>query len=211
MGDLIIAARGRRRAAVLVVSLATLLAAPAARAIQRDLGTPELQRAIKIGGGSDAERARFHAAYIFPLRSADPAIEQLEVLPEFRRVVIEAEDRLRKGDHMFGAGQASIAIRPWHDKVTLVLRLKFHPQNVLVTVPSYELAIGDRGPAPLDVRRTPVYAMTGTGQRPGTSMYGATVEADFDVAALGQTSRTVRVLLEGKELARATINFAQID
>ena len=64
--------------------------------------------------------------------------------------------------------------------------------------------------APLDVRRTPVYA-TGTTQKPGSSMYGATVEADFDVAAVGQTSRTVRVLLEGKELARATINFAQID
>jgi hypothetical protein len=42
-------------------------------------------------------------------------------------------------------------------------------------------------------------------------MYGATVEADFDVAALGQTLPTVRVLLEGKELARATINFAQIE
>jgi len=208
MGDPTTAARGWRQVVALVAVIR--LAAPAVHAIQRDLGTQELQRAIKIGSGSDADRARFHAAYIFPLRSADPAIERLEVLTEFRRVVIEAEDRLRKGDHMFGAGQASNAIRPWHDKVTLVLRLKFHPQNVLVTVPSYELAIGDRGPAPLDVRRTPVYA-TGTTQKPGSSMYGATVEADFDVAAVGQTSRTVRVLLEGKELARATINFAQID
>jgi len=208
MGDPTTAARGWRQVVALVAVIR--LAAPAVHAIQRDLGTQELQRAIKIGSGSDADRARFHAAYIFPLRSADPAIERLEVLTEFRRVVIEAEDRLRKGDHMFGAGQASNAIRPWHDKVTLVLRLKFHPQNVLVTVPSYELVIGDRGPAPLDVRRTPVYA-TGTTQKPGSSMYGATVEADFDVAAVGQTSRTVRVLLEGKELARATINFAQID
>src|SRR5713226_4752198 len=158
MGDPTTAARGWRWAAALVVTVATLLAAPAMRAIQRDLGTPELQRAIKIGSGSDADRARFHAAYIFTLRSADPAIEQLEVLTAFRRVVIEAEDRLRRGDHMFGAGQADIAIRPWHDKVTLVLRLRFHPQNVLVTVPSYELAIGERGPAPLDVRRTPIYA-----------------------------------------------------
>ena len=209
MSDPTIAARCWRQAAVLV-TLTTALTAPAARAIQRDLGTADLQRAIKIGSGSDADRARIRAAYIFPLRSADPAIEQLEVLTEFRRVVIEAEERLRKGDHMFGAGQAAVAIRAWHDKVTLVLRLKFHPQNVLVTVPSYELVIGDRGPAPLDVRRTPVYA-TGTTQKPGSSMYGATVEADFDVAAVGQTSRTVRVLLEGKELARATINFAQID
>src|SRR5919204_3007089 len=127
-----IAARGWRLAAALGISLA----APSVRAIQRDLGTQELQRAIKIGSGADADRARFHAAYIVPLRSADPQIERLEVLTEFRRVVIEAEDRLRKGDHMFGAGQASIAIRPWHDKVTLVLRLRFHPQNVLVAVPS---------------------------------------------------------------------------
>ena len=210
MNDPTIAARGWRQAAALVVTMATLLAAPAVRAIQRDLGTQELQRAIKIGSGSDADRARFHSAYSVALRSADPAIEQLEVLTEFRRVVIEAEERLRKGDHMFGAGQAAAAIRAWHDKVTLVLRLKFHPQNVLVTVPSYELAIGDRGPAALDLRRTPVYT-TGSAPKPGTSMYGATLEADFDVAAVGQTSRTVRVLLEGKELARATINFAQID
>ena len=210
MNDPTIAARGWRQAAALVVTMATLLAAPAVRAIQRDLGTQELQRAIKIGSGSDADRARFHSAYSVALRSADPAIEQLEVLTEFRRVVIEAEERLRKGDHMFGAGQAAVAIRAWHDKVTLVLRLKFHPQNVLVTVPSYELAIGDRGPAALDLRRTPVYT-TGSAPKPGTSMYGATLEADFDVAAVGQTSRTVRVLLEGKELARATVNFAQID
>src|SRR5207249_6164511 len=99
--------------------------------------------------------------------------------------------------------------RDWSSDVCssdLVLRLKFHPQNVLVTVPSYELAIGDRGPAALDLRRTPVYT-TGSAPKPGTSMYGATLEADFDVAAVGQTSRTVRVLLEGKELARATVNF----
>jgi hypothetical protein len=207
----VIAARGRRLAAAAVMTLAAALPAPAVRAIQRDLGTQELQRAIKMGSGSDADRARFHAAYIVPLSSADPAIERLEVLTEFRRVVIEAEDRLRKGDHMFGAGQASGVIRAWHDKVTLVLRLRFHPQNVLVTVPSYELTLGDRGPAPLDIRRTPVYAMTGTGQKPGTAMYGATVEADFDVAAVGRTSRSVRVLLQGKELARATVNVAQID
>jgi hypothetical protein len=211
MGDPITAARGWRQAAALLA--ATVLAAPAVRAIQRDLSTQELQRAIKTGGGSDAARARFHAAYLFPLRADDPAIEQLEVLTEFRRVVIEAEDRLRKGDHMFGAGQAAVAIRAWHDKVTIVLRLRFHPQNVLVTVPAYELAIGERGPAALDVRRTPVYSLTGTGQRPGTptAMYGATVEADFDVAAVGAGPQTVRVVLQGREVARTTINFGQID
>ena len=75
MSDPTIAARCWRQAAV-VVTLTTALTAPAARAIQRDLGTADLQRAIKIGSGSDADRARIRAAYIFPLRSADPAIEQ---------------------------------------------------------------------------------------------------------------------------------------
>src|SRR5438874_2577327 len=122
---LVMTARGCRLAAALVMTLATALAGPVVRAIQRDLGTQELQRAIKIGSSGDAERARFHAAYIVSLSSADPAIQRLEVLTEFRRVVIEAEDRLRKGDHMFGAGQASRVIQAWHDKVTLVLRLRF--------------------------------------------------------------------------------------
>jgi hypothetical protein len=212
MGDLIIATRCWRHAAALFAAVA--LAAPAApRAIQRDLGTEDLERAIKIGGSSEAERARFHAAYIFSLRADDPAIEQLEVLTEFRRVVIEAEDRLRRGDHMFGASQARTAIRSWHNKLTLVLRLKFHPQNVLVMVPTYELAIGQPGAAALDVRRIPVYPVTGAGQRaaPGTSMYGATIEADFDVAAVRPAPQAVRVVLEGKEVARTAINFAQID
>jgi len=212
MHDPIIAARGWRQAVAL--SAAVVLVAPAApRAIRRDLGTEDLQRAIKVGGSSEAERARFHSAYIVPLRVADAAIQQLEVLTEFRRVAIEATDRLRKGDHMFGAGQADSAMRPWHDKLTLVLRLRFHPQNVLVNVPPYELAIGEPGPTPLDVRRLPVLSLTGTGQRPGTPtpMYGATVEADFDVVAVRPGPQAVRVVLQGKEVARTTINFTQID
>src|SRR5207249_7066619 len=83
--------------------------------------------------------------------------------------------------------------RDWSSDVCssdLVLRLKFHPQNVLVTVPSYELAIGDRGPAALDLRRTPVYT-TGSAPKPGTSMYGATLEADrSEERRVGKACRT---------------------
>ena len=43
------------------------------------------------------------------------------------------------------------------------------------------------------------------------SIYGAVVEVDFQAADIGQTTRLVRVMLDVNELARTTINFAQID
>ena len=40
---------------------------------------------------------------------------------------------------------------------------------------------------------------------------GAIVEADFDAAAVGQGTRTIRLVLEGKEAARTTVDFSRLE
>ena len=201
---------------VLSFALAIALLAPIG-ATDLVLGPAELEHALTIGRASDAERARFHDRYLVTL--TDPTAQQLEVKSEFRRVVLAAEDRIRQGDHVFSARQANEATRPWRGKLTIALRLRFHPQNVLARVPSYEVAIGQPGGAAaatlkaLDVRRTPLYAVAGPGQKRGaaTPLVGGLVESDFDAVEIGQTTRGIRVMLEGKEVARTAIDFARIE
>lgn len=194
----------------LPVVLAVALLAPA-RATDLVLGPVELEHALTIGRASDAERARFHDRYLAAL--GDPTAERLEVVTEFRRVVLAAENRIRQGDRMFSARQANETNRPWRGKLTIALRLRFHPQNVLVRVPSYEVAIGQPSLRALDVRRTPLYALQGSNQQPGvaTALIGGLVESDFDAVEIGQTKRAIRVLLDGTELAHTTIDFARLE
>src|SRR5262249_45572011 len=80
----------------------------------------EMERALSIGRASDSERARFHQPYVVVLN--DPTVDQIDVLTEFRRAVLFAEEQIRHGDHMFGLRQAEPALRPWHGKVTIVAR-----------------------------------------------------------------------------------------
>jgi hypothetical protein len=56
--------------------------------------------ALVVGRRPDAERARFHSRYEF--RVGDPTVERIEVITEFRRVVLAVEERVRFGDHLFG-------------------------------------------------------------------------------------------------------------
>src|SRR5262245_54254385 len=100
----------------------------------------ELERALQIGRAFDSERARFHKPYV--IVPNDPTVEQIEVVTEFRRAVLFAEEQIRRGDHMMvGIRQAEAALRPWHGKVTIVARLRFHPHNVFLASPPYDIAI----------------------------------------------------------------------
>jgi hypothetical protein len=196
--------------------LATVcLSAPAGlRALVLDVDQDQAYRAIALGRGTEAERARFHARYIVP--ASDATIERVELLTPFRRVVIETERRLGGGDHMFGARQAADLLKPWRGKLTIIVRVRFHPHNVFVTMPAYEAVVASPAGVEVrlgDVRRTPIWAMAEPNQKRGTStaLIGAVVESDFDAAAVGQTTRVVSVMLEGQVLARATIDFARLD
>jgi hypothetical protein len=114
---------------------------------------------------------------------------------------------------MFGARQGDELIRPWRAKVTFVLRLRFHPMNVFVTVPSYAIAVGSPDLEAIDVRSTPISALPASNQKPGAhvALVGAIVEADFDAAAIGQSTRIVSVRLDGRELTHASVDFSKLE
>ena len=206
----------------LVLSLACALALgtlPGLGALEISLSRQGIERALAIARGSEAERARFHGRYRFAVN--DPTVAQVEVITEFRRVVIAGEDRLRKGDWMFtqGTRAAEAAVQQWHEQVAIVAQLRFNPLNTYVTVPSLDIMVGDplseETVTPLAAHTTPQFSLPFpvAGKRGVTtsSLVGAVLETDFQASAIGQTKRRVSVLMEGKELARTTVDFASIE
>jgi len=164
------------------------------------IGQAELRRADAVARSSDAERQRFHAAYIFDHPSSSSTetlavVERIEVVTEFRRAVMAGESRLRLGDHMFGLAVLEHAVAPWRGRLAIRADLKFHPQNVLISVPAYEIVLGTGGAdlvEPIDTTRAPVYALLGKDEK-GGPLAGATVEASFDAARLDGSAWPVRV------------------
>jgi hypothetical protein len=63
---------------------------------------------------SDIDRAPIHAPYITTLDSE--FLERVEIVTEFRRIVLLAEDHILKGDHAFAYSSriAGEAARPWN-------------------------------------------------------------------------------------------------
>ena len=195
---------------VLPLALAlALVTVPRLGALDVALSQQDIERALAIARGSEAERARFHSHYLFSLN--DATVTQLEVITEFRRFAITAEDRLHRGDWMFtqGTRAAERALAPRRGQTTIVAQLRFNPLNTYISVPVFEIRLGA---PPLDTRTTPQYAPPIPGQRnTATSLVGAVLETDFAAAAIGQMARPVSVMLDGKALARVTVDFAHIE
>ena len=208
----------------LVVPLAFALALvtlPRPGALDVTLGQQDIERALAIARSSEAERARFHGRYRLPV--SDSTVIHVEAITEFRRVVIAGEDRLRQGDWMFtqGTRAAEAAVRTWHGQVAMVAQLRFNPLNTYVTVPVLDIMLGDPLAdgivTPLTSHTTPQYSLPFPVPVPGKkgvttgSLVGALLETAFEASAIGQTTRRVSVLMDGKELARTTVDFASIE
>jgi hypothetical protein len=206
----------------LVLPLACALALgalPRLGALDVSLSQQDIERALAIARSPEAERARFHSRYRLAVN--DATVTQVEVITEFRRVVIAGEDRLRKGDWMFtqGTRAAEAAVRQWHEQLAIVAQLRFSPLNTYVTVPVLDIMVGDpfseEVVVPLAAHTTPQfslpYPVVGKKGVTTSSLVGAVLETDFQASAIGQTRRRVSVLMEGKELARTIIDFASIE
>jgi hypothetical protein len=172
----------------------------------------DILRAMRLAQESAATRAQFHAPYIFKVD--DATVEQIEVITEFRRYVLTAEEQLRLGNWLFARGtrEAQDAVRPWRGHLSIVTRLRFHPQNTFVSIPPYEIAVGGPDVAALNVTRTPTNGFFSNA--PGDKfapLTGATIEAVFDPASIGQTARRVSVRLGDQDVARVTIDFARLE
>jgi hypothetical protein len=187
------------------------------------LGSTEIERAQQMARSREAERAQFHRKYLFDLPG--DTVTQIEVITEFRRLVMITEDRLRLGDQMFSRGvrAAEAALAPTRGMLTLKAKLRFHPLNTYADVPAVRLALGPPATsntatagALLEVLDTKV---TGEHAPPFKTrdghtvsiLTGAVVQTDIPASRAGQTTRAVGVVLEGRELVRTPIDFAGLD
>jgi hypothetical protein len=136
------------------------------------------------------------------------------VITEYRRYVLVTEEQLRMGNWLFAQSvpRAQERLAPWRDRLTLAARLRFHPQNTLIGLPPYELAIGAPELTPLELTRTPINALlSGRRNDHHAPLIGATLDAVFDAALVGQTTRPVVLSLDGQPIATVTIDFSRLD
>lgn len=176
------------------------------------LGRPDIERALDLARWphTDAERAQFHARYVtkykLPDALAGPAVESIEVITEFRRMELIAEEHARLND-LFARGgfihEAENALQPFRGHVSIVAHVRFG----LLTAVSPNCTVAIAGPAALAAlaqNATPVYS--------DRSQIGTDFDAIFDAAAIGQTMRVVTVRADdGAELARGTVDFRVLE
>lgn len=196
---------------LLAVLVSVLPLQSAARAIIVAPTPRDVERALKLAQAPEPQRAAFHKPYVLHLDHAE--LEQLDVITEYRRYVLAAEDQLRMGNWLFAQSvrDAQEKLKPWRERLTLVARLRFHPQNVLIGIPPYEIALRNPDLAPLNLTRTPINALLSG--RPGdfnAPLVGATLEAVFNSSTIGQTAGHAILSLEGKQVASVTIDFSTL-
>ena len=176
-----------------------------------NISDQDIAAALSIARSTDADRARFHAPYIKAVNT--PFVERAELISEFRRVVLLAEERRAKGDHGFSYsnGAASAALEVWRRRLSVVARVRFHPQNTYITVPQIEMSMAGHERALIGVLKEPVYALaTGT---PGDfiPIMGAVVTGVFEAETIGQGEREFVIRMDGKELGRVSFNLAMLE
>jgi hypothetical protein len=186
-------------------------AAPSA-AMDLQLTTADVDRALIIARGTERERERFHAPYIQQLDS--PTVESIEIISEFRRVVLVAEEHILRGDRAFAYSSrlAADAVKPWSNRVGILARLRFHPLNTYVTLPDIEVVLdGPKADAALiGVRKAPLHGFVSSPDERAPLM-GAIAEGVFDAAMIGRTERNVIVRVDGKTVAVAQLDFGSVE
>jgi hypothetical protein len=197
------------------VAAAFLLAQMPLAALTDVLTERDITYALTIANGPAAARSLFHAPYIVAID--DPTIEHLEVITEFRRFVLAAEKELETGNWMMGRGgydskgrTLKDVLRPVVGQVSLRARLRFHPLNNYSTVPAFDILLGDPTLLAINTIRTPHVSLA-TGE-PGTRdvITGATLEVFYNAPTIGNRALPVRLISEGKELARVSVDFSGV-
>jgi hypothetical protein len=176
----------------------------------------EVAQALNIANGSDASRALFHAPYRVAID--DPLIEHLEVITEFRRFVLAAEEQLKSGNWMMTRGGYDTKGRTIKDllrsrsgQVSIRARLRFHPLNNYVALPAFDILLGDPTLLGIDAVRTP-HVNPSNGE-PGTRdvIHGATIETFYNAPTIADRVLPLRLLFEGKEVARRSVDFSRVE
>ncbi len=190
------------------------------------LSRADVERAVSLARWphTDAERAHFHDPYfVFTatdgLGQARTMVVEVEVVTEFRRVELLAEEHERLNDNFGRGGTDGVfqALRPWRGKVAVDvhLQLPFQTSQLpessaqTIPIPPTEIEVSGVGKLPArQVFRTVATARSGFSPQ---WLQGNIVEALFDTAAVGRTTRDVRVTVDGHELVRVAANFATLE
>jgi hypothetical protein len=201
-------------AAAAVTALVVFFGTTEARALLLLLKTADVERALTLARWptTDAERARFHERYTFTVSGPTFeyfAVQRVEVITEFRRLELIAEEHARLNDLFGRGGLADVeeALRPWRGRLSIVVHLTFDPSKYITGVPTVSPAlVGRTIVVPIQISRSGVY---GGGDQP--VLIGARVDAQFDAPSVGHTIRPLLVHRDGKEIARVTIDFTKLE
>lgn len=198
------------RIGLIALALAGLTIARAA-AIDLDVTAEDIERALALARRGDKERALFHAPYVAAVDTT--FVERIEVVTELRRVVRMAEDHIRRGDRAFSYSvtQAQRELSPWKQRVAIVARLRFHPQNTYVGVPAVNIRLEGHDGEAIGTLVEPVLAFATGAPGERIPILGAIVEATFDATTVGQTQRLVVVTVDKKEVASHLFDLGRLD
>ena len=196
-------------------AVASLIATAPLAAVTEVLTGEDVSRAFTIASGSDETRERFHASYVVPFD--DPLVERLEIITEFRRLVIAAEEQLKAGNWMMGRGGYDAKgrtlrdlLRPFQGQLSIRARLRFHPQNNYATLPAFDILLGEPTLLATTASRAP--HVIPSNDKPGTRdiISGATIEMAWDAVAIDDRTLPVRLFSEGEEIARHSVEFSRL-
>ena len=195
---------------LITAGFVALLFGGAVRALDLDVTLQDIETALTIARATEQERTKFHAQYIRQVNI--PFVETVEVISEYRRAVLIAQDRILKGDRMFAYSttRTQQALQPWKQRLSIVARLRFHPQNTYVSVPDVDIALPGRERAKIGVLKDPILALPTQRQGDRQPVLGAVVEGAFDAAALGDGTFEFVISLEKKEVGRVTFDLAAL-
>ena len=206
------AVRSLRRARVTwgLVVLACAAAGLQAAPLEPFSGRAAIAEAVRVGLSADAAAHEdFHAPYRRLL--GGPFLQSIEVVSEFRRAVLGAE-RARGLGETWDASTAERVLEPYRGLVTLIVRVRFNPQNTYREMPRLEAVIYQRGGgrvAPVNQQATPAH-LSGPAP-PGTPILEGTLESDFRVASLDPRGQyLVGLFLDGRELQRIPLDLGAL-
>jgi hypothetical protein len=199
--------RGLACAACAIVIASLRLAA-----IDLDVDDDDILRAMQLARSLEAERQRFHEPYVFA--PGGPDVDRLEIITEYRRLVLIGEDSVRHGNVLFthGVREASAALAPFRHRLSIVATVRLHPLNTYITPPPIEIVIeaGGRAIAPIDGHVDPQLGFTKGGGKDSRPILGATAEIVFDPAEIGQRTLPVVVSIDGRVATRQSVPFGAL-
>lgn len=196
--------------------VALLILGPAhAAGVTEVLTDRDISYALAIATGSDATRVAFHVPYV--LAVSDPTIEHLEVITEFRRFVLAAEEQLKLGNWMVARGGFDAkgrtlkdVLRPVSGQVSIRARLRFHPQNSYKSLPPFDVLVGEPTLLALNAIRTPHVTTISIDGGSIDVIHGATIETFYNAPTINSRTLPVRMIFEEKEIARVSVNFSRV-